>query len=124
MKQFFPLACRTTNLENKANRQKQLLAQALSSQEEFEMAQTDSAQAAADLENAVLAKEQLKNHALTTAIEKEEDIDAAGDQVKADEVALKNAQQKLKWTTVTAHHRRRRLRPARRQQFRPLSQWR
>jgi HlyD family secretion protein len=93
---------KATNLDNKANRQKQLLAQALSSQEEYEMAQTDAAQSSADLENAVLAKEQLRNHALTTAIEKEEDIETAADQVKADEVALKNAQQKLKWTTVVA----------------------
>ncbi len=92
---------KASNLQKKADRQKQLLAQSLASQEEFETDETDAAQAEADLSNARIAKEQLKSQ--TVALEvKKEDVNLATQQVKLDNIDLQNAKQQMDYTTVVA----------------------
>jgi HlyD family secretion protein len=89
------------NLQKKADRQKQLLAQSLASQEEFETDETDAAQAEADLTNARIAKEQLKSQAVALEVKKE-DVNLATQQVKLDNIDLQNAKQQMDYTTVVA----------------------
>jgi HlyD family secretion protein len=90
---------KAANLQKKSDRQKQLLAQSLASQEEFETDETDAAQAEADLSNARIAKEQLKSQ--TVALEvKKEDVNLATQQVKLDNIDLQNAKQQMDYTTV------------------------
>jgi HlyD family secretion protein len=92
---------KAANLQKKADRQKQLLAQSLASQEEFETDETDAAQAEADLTNARIAKEQLKSQAVALEVKKE-DVHLATQQVKLDNIDLQNAKQQMDYTTVVA----------------------
>ena len=96
------LRVKATNMENKVDRQKQLLSQSLASQEEFETAQTDAAQAEMEFRNAILEKQELKNRGDMMQTEKEMDIEAVEDLVKSDQIALANAQTRLSSTTITA----------------------
>jgi HlyD family secretion protein len=89
------------NLRRKADRQKQLLGQNLASPEDFETAETDAAQAEADLENARIAKEQLKSQAVALEV-KREDVELAKEQVSLDQINLANAVQQRDYTTVLA----------------------
>ncbi|MGD1275855.1 MAG: efflux RND transporter periplasmic adaptor subunit [Tepidisphaeraceae bacterium] len=92
---------KATNSRNKANRQQQLLEQKLTSQEDYETAQTDAAQAEADLQTAKIAKEQLKSQAAALEVKKE-DITLAEAQLRSDQIALANAKQQLDYTTLLA----------------------
>jgi HlyD family secretion protein len=89
------------NLRRKADRQKQLLSQNLASPEDFETAETDAAQAEDDLENARIAKEQLKSQAVALEVKKE-DVELAKEQLKLDQINLANAEQQKLYTTVNA----------------------
>jgi len=89
------------NLEKKADRQKQLLAQNLASEEEFESDETDAAQAEDDLQNAKIAKEELKSQEVALETKKE-DVELAKEQVQLDTIALGNSQQQLDYCTVTS----------------------
>lgn len=89
------------NLRRKADRQKELLAQKLASQEDYETAETDSAAADADLSAAHIAQEELKSQA--TALQmKKEDVVLAAAQLKGDQVSLDNARQQLSYCTVNS----------------------
>jgi len=92
---------KATNLRNKADRQQELLTKNLASKEDYETAQSDSAQADNDLQAARIAKEEIKSQqvALDT---KKEDIKLAQEQVRLDGIVLTNAQQQLDYTTITA----------------------
>jgi HlyD family secretion protein len=92
---------KSSNLQKKADRQKQLLAQSLASQEEFETDETDAAQAEADLATARIAKEQLKSQAVALEVKKE-DVKLARQQVELDTIDLQNAKQQMDYTTVLA----------------------
>jgi len=92
---------KATNLRRKADRQKQLLTQTLASPEEYEAAETDASQAATDLQNAKIAKEQLKSQAVSLALKKE-DVELANEQVQLDEIQLTNAKQQMAYTTIKA----------------------
>ena len=92
---------KAANLQKKADRQKQLLAQNLASPEECETAETDSAQAVADLTTAKIAREQLKSQAVALEVKKE-DVELAKQQVKLDGIDLRNAQQQMDYTTILA----------------------
>ena len=94
------LHVKSTNTQNKAGRQKQLLSQSLTSQEEFESAETEAAGAAMEYHNAVLAKQELINRSDMIQTEKQMDIEAVEEQVESDENALKSAQDRLKATTM------------------------
>ena len=89
------------NLQKKADRQKQLLAQNLASPEDFETDQTDAAQAADDLQTAKISKEQLNSQSVALDVKKE-DVKLAQEQVDLDKIALRNADQQLAYTTITA----------------------
>jgi HlyD family secretion protein len=89
------------NLEKKADRQKQLLAQNLASEEEFESDETDAAQAEDDLQNAKIAKEELKSQEVALETKKE-DVALAQEQVQLDSIDLENAKQQLEYCTVTS----------------------
>ena len=89
------------NLERKAARQKQLLAQNLASPEDFETDQTDAAQAEADLATAKIAKENLKSQAVSLEVKKE-DVKLAEQQVALDQISLDNAKLQLSYTNIAA----------------------
>jgi len=89
------------NLRRKADRQKQLLTQTLASPEDFETAETDASQAETDLQNAQIAKEQLKSQTVALAVKKE-DVELAKEQVQLDQISLQNAQQQMDYTTIRA----------------------
>jgi HlyD family secretion protein len=92
---------KAANLQKKADRQKQLLAQSLASQEEFETDETDAVQADADLKNARIAKEQLKSQAVALEVKKE-DVELAKEQVQLDTISLQNSKQQMDYTTVVS----------------------
>jgi HlyD family secretion protein len=92
---------KAANLQKKAERQKQLLAQNLASPEEYETAQTDAAQAATDLQTANIAKENLKSQAVALEVKKE-DVELAKQQVELDQIDVRNAQQQMDYTTIRA----------------------
>jgi HlyD family secretion protein len=92
---------KATNLRNKADRQKQLLAQSLASQEDYETSETDASQAATDLETAKIAQEQLKSQAVALEVKKE-DIKLAQAELDLTNITLENAVQQLEYTTVNA----------------------
>jgi RND family efflux transporter MFP subunit len=92
---------KATNLRKKSDRQKQLLAQVLASPEDYETAETDAAQAEADLNTAKVAREELKSQAVALAVKKE-DIELAKQQVELDGIALQNSKQQMDYTTVVA----------------------
>jgi HlyD family secretion protein len=89
------------NLRRKADRQKQLLTQTLASPEDFETAETDASQAETDLQNARIAKEELKSQIVSLAVKKE-DVELAKEQVELDGISLQNAQQQMDYTTISA----------------------
>jgi HlyD family secretion protein len=89
------------DLRRKADRQKILLAQKLASPEDFETADTDASQAETDLQNARIAKEELKSQAVSLEVKKE-DVALAREQVDLDTIAVKNAQQQKDYTTILA----------------------
>ena len=95
------LRVKSTNLQNKADRQNVLLAQSLSSQEDFETAQTDATEAGMEFRNAILAKQELKDRSDMLKTQKAMDIEAIEDEVRNDEVAVKNADNRLNSTTIT-----------------------
>jgi HlyD family secretion protein len=90
---------KAANLQKKADRQKQLLAQSLASPEEFETDETDAAQADADLKNARIAREQLKSQQVALEVKKE-DVELAKQQVQLDNISLQNTKQQMDYTTV------------------------
>jgi RND family efflux transporter MFP subunit len=92
---------KATNLRRKADRQQQLLNQRLASPEDYETAQTDASQAETDLQNARIAKEELKSQAVSLEVKKE-DVELAKQQIQLDKIALKNAQQQMDYTTINA----------------------
>jgi RND family efflux transporter MFP subunit len=94
------LRVKATNMDNKSDRQKQLLSQSLASQEEFETAETDAAAADMELRNAILAKQQLNNRSAMLQTEKGMNVEAAEDIVNSDQIALKNAENRLSSTTI------------------------
>jgi HlyD family secretion protein len=89
------------NLKKKAGRQNELLAKNLASPEEYESAQTDAAQAQADLQTAKIARENLKSQAVALDVKKE-DVELAKQQVTLDEIDVQNAQQQMDYTTILA----------------------
>jgi HlyD family secretion protein len=96
------LRVRATNLQNKADRQKELLSKTLTSQEEFETAQTDAMQAATEFRNAILAKEEIKDRSDILKTEKAMDIQTVEDCVRNDERAVKEADDRLASTSIAA----------------------
>ncbi len=92
---------KATNLRRKADRQKQLMTQTLASPEDFETAETDASQAETDLQNAHIAKEELKSQTVALAVKKE-DVELAKEQVDLDGISLQNAQQQMDYTTISA----------------------
>jgi HlyD family secretion protein len=92
---------KATNLRRKADRQKQLMSQTLASPEDFETAETDASQAETDLQNARIAKEELKSQTVALAVKKE-DVELAKEQVQLDGISLQNAQQQMDYTTISA----------------------
>lgn len=96
------LRVKATNLRNKADRQKVLLEQSLSSQEEFETAETEASEAGTEFRNAILAKRELKDRSDMLKTQKAMEVEAFEDDVRNDEVAVKNADDRLNSTTITA----------------------
>jgi HlyD family secretion protein len=93
---------KATNLAKKLDRQKQLLADSLGSQEDFEAAQTDAVAAAADLQNAILEKENRQDQSTTQNMQDQADIDSAQEQVTQDQQAVNTATRKLAATRIAA----------------------
>ncbi|MGD0463345.1 MAG: efflux RND transporter periplasmic adaptor subunit [Tepidisphaeraceae bacterium] len=89
------------NIHRKADRQRDLLAQKLASQEQYEDAQTDAVQAEDDFQAALVAQRQLKSQAVDLDVKKEQ-AKQAEQQVELDQIALDNANLQLAYTTVTA----------------------
>lgn len=89
------------NLRRKADRQKELLAQKLASQEDYETAETDAASAEADLATAKIAVEELKSQAVALEVKKE-DVKLAQETVDLDQIALDNALQQRSYCTVNS----------------------
>jgi multidrug resistance efflux pump len=96
------LRVKATNLRNKADRQKSLLAQSLSSQEEFETAETDASEAETEFRNAVLAKEDLKDRRDMLKNEQAMHVESVEDDVRNAQTAVKNASDRLNSTTITS----------------------
>ncbi len=92
---------KAANLQSKADRQKQLVAQKLGSEEDFETAQTDAAAAKTDAENAQVALDELKQQELQLEAKKL-DLDNAATQLEADKLTLDTQKQQLDYTTVTS----------------------
>lgn len=92
---------KSTNLQKLADRQQQLLTQTLAAPQDFETAQTNAAQAVADLQAAKIAKEQLKSQQVALEVKKE-DVELAKQQVQLDTISLQNAKQQMDYTTVLA----------------------
>lgn len=92
---------RATNAQAKADRQRELVAQELGSQEEYETAQTDAATALADQRAAEVAIEELQQQAI--AIDsKRQDVKVAEAAVESQQIEYDTAKQQLAYTTVTA----------------------
>jgi HlyD family secretion protein len=92
---------KAANLQSKADRQKQLVAQKLGSEEDYETAQTDAAAAKTDAANAQVALDELKQQELQLA-NKKLDVDNAATQLEADKLNLDTQKQQLDYTTVTS----------------------
>lgn len=92
---------RAVNARAKADRQKQLVAQQLGSQEEYETAETDAASALADQRAAEVAVEELKQQEIALD-SKRQDVALAEAQLAADQIQLDTQKQNLGYTTVTA----------------------
>jgi HlyD family secretion protein len=85
----------------KAQRRRELLAQNLGMQEEVDIAETEAAQAQADLATATVQLEEIKTQELALDV-KRQDIHLAEADVDSDTIALGNAQQTLSDTKVMA----------------------
>jgi RND family efflux transporter MFP subunit len=96
------LHVKATNFENKAGRQKELLSRSLTSQEQFETAETEASEADMEFQNAILAKQDLKDRSEMLKTEKAMQIEAIQDEVRNDELALKDATDRLNSTTISA----------------------
>jgi RND family efflux transporter MFP subunit len=96
------LRVKATNMQNKADRQSTLLSQSLSSQEEYETAQTEASEAGTEFHNAVLAKQELKDRSDMLKTEKAMDIEAIEEDVRKDEIEVKGHDDRLAATTMTA----------------------
>lgn len=92
---------RAQDARAKANRVKELLARKLSSQEEYETAETNAVQAAADLDAAKIKPEELKARERALELSRQQ-IRVAEAQVEGDRIALEIARQRLTNTRVTA----------------------
>ena len=78
------------NLQAKADRQKELIAQQLGSREDYETAQTDAAAAASDERSAEIAIDELKQQEIELKV-KEQDVQTAQAQLQADQINLDTA---------------------------------
>jgi len=85
----------------KSERLKQLLEKKLASQEEFDSAQTASVQAAADLEAAQIALEELEIQSIALELKKQ-DVKLSEAQVDSDNISLSDAKQRFQDTKVYA----------------------
>jgi len=92
---------RAANLQMKAQRQQELFAQKLGSQEDLETAQTDAASAQADFLAAQIAVEELQQKAIELK-SKEQSVALADAELQADQVALDTQKQQLAYTTVNS----------------------
>jgi HlyD family secretion protein len=92
---------KAANSQKKADRQHDLLAQNLSSQEQYEDAESDAVQADDDYKTAIVAQRQLQSQAVDLDVKKEQ-AKQAEQQVELDQIALDNANLQLAYTTVTA----------------------
>ncbi len=92
---------KAVNLQKLAERQQQLLTQNLAAPQDFETAQTNAAQAVADLQSAKIAKQELKSQQVALEVKKE-DVELARQQVQLDTISLQNAKQQMDYTTVLA----------------------
>ncbi len=86
---------------SRAERRRQLLAENLGSQEDYDASQTDAASAAAELQNARVAQEEVKTQELALDVRRE-DIKLAQAQVTSAQIALDLAKQQLSYTTVNS----------------------
>jgi HlyD family secretion protein len=89
------------NLRAKADRQNELIQQALGSKEEMENAQTDAAVAENDYQSAQIAIDELKQQEVQIQF-KEQAVKMAEAQLQSDQITLDTQQQQLAYTTVTA----------------------
>jgi HlyD family secretion protein len=92
---------KAANLQTKADRQKQLIAQQLGSPEDYETAQTDAISASSDERSAEIAIEELKQSEIQLDFKKQ-DVKTAEAQLQADQIELDTHKQQLAYTTVTA----------------------
>ncbi len=92
---------RARDAQTKADRRKQLIDQKLGSQEEYDAAEMDAAQAAADMTSISVQLEEIKTQELALEV-KRQDVKLAEASVKSDQIALDNSKQQLSYTTVTA----------------------
>jgi len=92
---------RAKDTADKAERLAQLLAKKLASQEEYDTAATARVQAAADLATAEIRLKELEIDELALKV-KEQDVVLAEAQVKADCIAVSDAEQRLRDTKVVA----------------------
>jgi HlyD family secretion protein len=92
---------KAANLQAKADRQKELVAQKLGSEEDYETAQTDAANAKTDAANAQVALDELKQQELQLE-NKKLDVDNATTQLESDRLNLDTLKQQLDYTTVTS----------------------
>jgi HlyD family secretion protein len=90
---------RARDARSKADRRRQLIEQGLGSQEEYDAAETEAAQAAADLETAHVQVEEVKTLELALEV-KRQDVLLAEAEARSDQIALDNARQQLSYTTV------------------------
>jgi HlyD family secretion protein len=94
-------AVRAKDARSKADRLKQLKDKALSSQEEYDTAETAAIQAAADHENAKAHMDELATQEIALEL-KRQDVKLAETDVESDRIALSIAQDRLRDTKVVA----------------------
>ncbi len=92
---------RARDTRSKADRRRQLIEQQLGSQEEYDAAETEAAQAAADLDSVKVQLEEIKTQELALEV-KRQDVTLAEAEVRSDQIALDNAKQQLAYTTVNS----------------------
>jgi HlyD family secretion protein len=92
---------KATNLQLKADRQKELKDQQLGDDEDYETAQTDAAAAKADAESAQMTVDELKQQELQLQTKKL-DVANAEAQLDSDKLNLDTQKQQLEYTTVTS----------------------
>jgi HlyD family secretion protein len=90
-----------TNMQRKADRQRNLFDQKLTSQEDYETAESDAAQSEDALQAAKIAQEQIKSQEVALET-KNEDINLAAAEYQLDKIAVDQANQQVGYCTVTA----------------------